>query len=264
MTATLVTHCGAVQVDRRDLDRIDAPPPTDTWFPVRHADVIDSVTRTLGAAGFDIAKQSFALSHGNHRMFSTMDLAVPLHTGVSLAIGIRNSTDKTFPLGFCAGNRVFVCDNLAFSAELLVKRKHTRFGQERFREAIVEAVTNLDQFRKAETNRIKFMEHKEIDDVAAESLILRAYDRGLIPHTALQPVLKEWREPSFDFGDRGPCWRNRAHDRAHESRHSRRRSAATDTEPQRANHTLDCRASPPRSQRSLHQGDGTRPKGALA
>lgn len=207
MTATLVTHCGAVQVDRRDLDRIDAPPPTETWFPVRHADVIDSVTRTLGAAGFEIAKQTYALSHGNHRMFSTMDLAVPLHTGVSLAIGIRNSTDKTFPLGFCAGNRVFVCDNLAFSAELLVKRKHTRFGQERFREAIVEAVTNLDQFRKAETSRIKFMEHKEIDDVAAESLILRAYDRGLIPHTALQPVLKEWREPSFDFGDWQTLWR---------------------------------------------------------
>ncbi len=96
MTATLMTHCGAVQVHRRELDLIDAPPPTDTWFPVKHADVIDGVTRTLTAAGFEIAKQSFAVSHGNHRMFSTMDLSVPLHTGVSLAIGIRNSTDKTY------------------------------------------------------------------------------------------------------------------------------------------------------------------------
>ena len=207
MTATLMTHCGAVQVQRDELDLIDAPPPTDTWFPVRHSDVINGVTKTLTAAGFQIAKQSFALSHGNHRMFSTMDLTVPLHTGVSLAIGIRNSTDKTFPLGFCAGNRVFVCDNLAFSAELLVKRKHTRFGQERFREAIVEAVTNLDQFRKAEANRINFMEHQEINDTAAESIILRSFERGLVPHTALHGVLNEWRQPSYDFGDLSTLWR---------------------------------------------------------
>lgn len=206
MTATLMTHCGAVKVQRSELQAIDAPPPTDTWFPVRHADVIDSVTNTLTAAGFEIAKQSFALSHGNHRMFSTMDLTVPLHTGVALAIGIRNSTDKTFPLGFCAGNRVFVCDNLAFSAELLVKRKHTRFGQERFREAIVEAVTNLDQFRKAETNRINFMEHQEIDDTSAESIILRSFERGLIPHTALHSVLREWRQPSYDYGHEQTLW----------------------------------------------------------
>jgi hypothetical protein len=30
--------------------------------------------------------------------------------GVSLAVGIRNSWDQSFPLGFCAGARVFVCD----------------------------------------------------------------------------------------------------------------------------------------------------------
>jgi len=43
-TTTLVTHCGAREVSREELDRIEAPPPTQTWFPVRHSTVVESVT----------------------------------------------------------------------------------------------------------------------------------------------------------------------------------------------------------------------------
>lgn len=40
---------------------------------------------------------------------------------------------------------VFVCYNLAFRSELLVRRKHTRFGHTRFVEAIAQAVGTLEQ-----------------------------------------------------------------------------------------------------------------------
>src|SRR5205823_2581486 len=135
-TSSLITHCGARQVERADLDKIEAPPATGTWFPVKHATVIDTVSQALTAAGFEIKAAKYALSRGDARLFSTMDLGTSLGSGVNLAVGVRNSTDKSLPLGFIAGSRVFVCDNLAFRSELLVRRKHTRFGQERFGEAI--------------------------------------------------------------------------------------------------------------------------------
>src|SRR4051812_22884309 len=72
--------------------------------------------------------RAIRLSRGDARLFATVDLGSPLATGVTLAVGIRNSFDKSLPLGFVAGNRVFVCDNLAFRSDLSVKRKHTRFG----------------------------------------------------------------------------------------------------------------------------------------
>ena len=111
--------------------------------------------RSLHGAGFEIRRLRFAVARRDARMFATMDLETSLARGVSLAVGIRNSTDKSLPLGFCAGSRVFVCDNLAFRSELLVHRKHTRFGEERFQEEICEAVTALDQFRVAEAARIE-------------------------------------------------------------------------------------------------------------
>jgi len=42
-------------------------------------------------------------------------------------LGIRNSHDKTFPASLVDGALVFVCDNLSFSGEIRVTRKHTRF-----------------------------------------------------------------------------------------------------------------------------------------
>jgi hypothetical protein len=50
------------------------------------------------------------------------------------------------------------------------------------------------------------MEHQEIDDTCAESLILRSFEKGLIPHTALHSVLHEWRQPSYDYGHLQTLW----------------------------------------------------------
>ena len=109
-TTTLVTHCGAREVSRQELDLIEAPPPTKTWFPVRHSTFIESVTDLLQAGGFQIRKATFALSKNGARMFSTLDLTAPVGTGVTLAVGLRNSNDQSLPQSFCAGSRVFICD----------------------------------------------------------------------------------------------------------------------------------------------------------
>jgi len=80
------------------------------------------------------------VSHGGARFFGTLDLTTSVSEGVTLAVGIRNSNDQSFPIGFCCGQRVFVCDNLAFTSEIIVSKKYTRFGQERYLEGLARAV----------------------------------------------------------------------------------------------------------------------------
>lgn len=198
MTTSLITHCGARVVTREQLDLIEAPPATATWFPVKHALVIDTVRQSLLAAGFTVERAQFALSRGDARLFATLDLASPLAAGVSLACGIRNSTDKSLPLGFCAGSRVFVCDNLAFRSELLVSRKHTRFGATRFEEAIGLASRSLVQFQEVEARRVSAFRLHDLAETKAESMILRAYEHQVVSHRLLPRVIREWRTPSFE------------------------------------------------------------------
>ena len=125
-TTTLITHCGAREVGREELDLIEAPPPTKTWFPVRHSTFIESVTDLLQAGGFQIGKATFALSKNGARMFSTLDLTAPVGTGVTLAVGLRNSNDMAFPLGFCAGSRVSVCDYADLPVMRTGRRSHLK------------------------------------------------------------------------------------------------------------------------------------------
>jgi hypothetical protein len=90
-------------------------------------------------------------------------------------------------------------DNLAFRSDLIsVRRKHTRYGEQRFASDIVTAMTKLDLFRESEAERIAAMQTTDVDDVHAESLLLRAYERGIIPAPALPNAIREWRDPSHE------------------------------------------------------------------
>src|SRR6202011_5921404 len=77
-------------------------------------------------------------------------------------------------------------------------RKHTRFGQERFREAIALAVQGLHQFREAEEARVKRFRETELSADTADALLLRAYERRIVSSQTLPRVITEWRSPSFE------------------------------------------------------------------
>jgi hypothetical protein len=158
--------------------------------------VLDSVCATLSGAGFAIVRSRLSVSHEGARFFGTLDLAATINEGVSLAVGIRNSNDRSFPIGFCCGQRVFVCDNLAFTSEIIVSKKHTRFGQERYLEGLARAVGSLDQYRRSAADWIVQMQRTELSDDMANSLLLQSYERKIVGLRLLPQVIEEWRHPS--------------------------------------------------------------------
>lgn len=200
-TSALMLHCGAREVSREELATLPCPPPTKTWAPVGHARVLETALGTLSEAGYSVVKARYGLSRNDGQFFGTLDLATPLTPDgtVTLAVGIRNSIDKTFPMGFCAGSRVFICDNLAFRSDLMVRRKHSPQGIANFSNDIASAVMQLASFKEAETVRIAALAETEMPDEKADSLILRAaVDRGIIPLRAIPHVLREWKEPRHE------------------------------------------------------------------
>jgi hypothetical protein len=202
-------HAGGKLCSYAELQAIPAPPPEGRWHPVAHATVLDTVTGTLEAAGYQVQDRKLAVARDGKRFFGTLDLTTTLVEGVALAVGIRNSIDKSFPLGFCAGSRVFVCDNLAFRSELLVRRKHTRFGQVHFSNAIASAVQSLASFKEAEGERIQRLMETNLTDDQALALIVRGMEKSVIVAPVIPKVLAEWRNPRHDYGtgDRPTAWK---------------------------------------------------------
>lgn len=198
MTSQLIAHTGARLVSLEELEKVKSPPATDTWFPVCHGKVFHSAIETLAEAGFQVHRNQLALSRNDARFFGVLDLVAPIATGVNLAVGIRNSTDKSLPIAFCAGTRVFVCDNLAFRSEIVVARKHTKFGALRFQEALAKAVGTLPQFREKEQERVLRFQNTTVSPEFAEATMLRSFEQGIVSHRMLPEVIQEWRKPSHE------------------------------------------------------------------
>ena len=116
-------HAGGKLATLDELRDCKTPPPEGRWHPVSHVKVLDTVKETLHGAGYVIKSEKYGLA--GQRPLRRPRPRDPARPRAGLSVGVRNSVDKSFPLGFAAGSRVFVCDNLAFRSELLVRRKHT-------------------------------------------------------------------------------------------------------------------------------------------
>lgn len=126
-----------------------------------------------------------------------------------LVIGIRNSHDKSFPAAIALGSAVFVCDNLAFSGEVTIARRHTRYIERDLPRIVHTAVGRLADLRGRQDERIAAYKTTDLADSLAHDLVIRAVDANVLPVTQVPTVLHEWRTPSHEefAADGKTLWR---------------------------------------------------------
>ena len=73
----------------------------------------------------------------------------------------------------------------------MITRKHTRFGIDRYQEAICKVVGELSDYREYAAFRIREMQRREVSDEQAESVLLRAFEVGIIGPHALPIAIDE-------------------------------------------------------------------------
>jgi len=203
MNGALVLHCGASEVTKEMVRKVQAPEPIDSWHPIPHGLLLDTAFKTLQDVGLNVRRERYGLNQSGDRFFGVLDLDSPIIDGVSLAVGLRNSTDKSMSAGMVLGSRVFVCDNLAFDSEIKVLRRHTP-GIIRDLPGLIEtAVGQIGAYRELAEQRIERMREFRLDDRTTHDIVVRSADDGCINWTDVPRVLKEWREPSHEaFKDR--------------------------------------------------------------
>ncbi len=111
-------------------------------------------------------------------------------------VGIRNSHDKTFPAGIVASTQVLVCSNLAFTGEIKLARKHTRFILRDLGELAHQAVQRLVSRFDEQDHRIEHYKRSPLRDTTAHDLIIHSVDKGVCSNQHIPKVLHEWRHPA--------------------------------------------------------------------
>lgn len=206
----LVLHCGARHAERDAVHEAQTPAATPTWVPIPHHRLLEQVEATLVAGGMTVVGQAHALWNGGLRYFGLLEVTNgQVHEDYGLVIGLRNSHDKSFPAAIALGSGTFVCDNLAFSSEVTIARRHTRFIERDLPRVVHTAVGTLADMRGQQEERIGRYKETELTDPAVHDFVVRAVDAEVLPPTQLPAVLREWRTPrhaEFIVGGRS-AWR---------------------------------------------------------
>ncbi|MEX0669134.1 MAG: DUF932 domain-containing protein [Pirellulales bacterium] len=206
----LVLHCGARHVERAAVTEAQTPSASPTWVPIPHHRLLEQVESTLVASRMTVVNQAHALWNGGLRYFGLLEITNgAAHADYGLVIGLRNSHDKSFPAAIALGSGTFVCDNLAFSSEVTIARRHTRFIERDLPRVVHTAVGRLADMRGQQDQRIRSYQETELSDVAAHDLLVRAVDAAVLPVTQMPAVLSEWRTPRHpEFSAAGKtAWR---------------------------------------------------------
>jgi hypothetical protein len=202
---TLMLHAGASPVSYDDLRAVQLPAATDTHVPVAHHEIVELMRYTLGFHQHDIAEEHHAITPDGARYFGVFCLRSPYGDYTDM-LGLRNSHDKSLPIGIAFGSRVFVCDNLAFSADHVIKRKHTVRAKRELPGLLSEIIVPLKDQRVAQNQRLLTYRETPLTDAAIDHAIMSMYRQDIIGVQAIGHVLKAYEEPPHDWGDK-TAWR---------------------------------------------------------
>ena len=117
-------------------------------------------------------------------------------------VGLRNSNDRMFPIGIAFGSRVFVCDNLAFMGDQVIRRKHTTKSKRELPSLLSEIVLPLQAQRLAQNKKLIRYQETQLSDLQADHAILSMYREGVIGVQGIGDVVEQFERPSHDWGAR--------------------------------------------------------------
>lgn len=196
---TLCLHAGAEPVDYDGLRTLPIPQATETHVPIPHHSVVEMVKYSLGFFGHEVVQEDYGVTPDGARFFGVLSLRSE-YGDYTDTVGLRNSHDKKFPIGISFGSRVFVCDNLAFNGEHVIKRKHTKNAKQALPSLVAQVVEPLRDQRLHQARVFDAFQGTQLRMSDVDHAIMQLYRRGVINLTRIADVLQAYQHPPHDWG----------------------------------------------------------------
>jgi hypothetical protein len=204
---TLILHKGAEPIDLPALREVATPEATRSHVPIPHHRVVDLVRHTLAYFGHEVVSEEYGITPDGMRFFGVMMLR-SAYGGYEDAVALRNSHDKSFPVGIGFGGHVFCCDNLSLVADHVIKRKHTANAKHELPGLIMEVVEPLADAREAQQKAFALYRRTTLNQMAVDHAIMDLYRGNVLNVQRIADVEREWREPTFEeFKEEENAWR---------------------------------------------------------
>jgi hypothetical protein len=111
--ARLIAHKGAQIVTRDELKNYPAPVPTETWKPVSHLQLVETLAGVMADRGLHITREQLAVQ--NHKLFGTFDTEWQKMDDFGAAVGFRMRPTKAWRFRLLS-EFAFSCATICHSA----------------------------------------------------------------------------------------------------------------------------------------------------
>lgn len=195
----LIVHAGGWEAKRADLASVPVPAETDTYMPIPHNRLLEELEVHIPRFGFKLTNERFALAREGNQMFGVLNIENGNNAkDWGLAVGFRNSYDHSFAVDVVMGHNVFICDNMAFSGEIGMNRKHTRNLFRDLPDQIYSMLHKALGLKKGIEEDIDRMKHRDLNTIDVDHYLIESLRKGVLPASSLPKVLAEWDEPKHE------------------------------------------------------------------
>ncbi len=190
---SLILHCGAFSTTYDDLLQVKLPESTTTYEPIPHHEIVNTVLSTATESGLTVRRSQYGLNKSGTRMFGVIDFDQTSHLDYRWSIGFRNSHDKSMSAGICAGSRVTVCDNMAFSGEFSFTKRHIPWNG--FLHYIQQSFLSLPEHLENLQKNLERLKTEGLSEDEARLIVFGAAETNIIDSSEVLPIWSEFLEP---------------------------------------------------------------------
>jgi uncharacterized protein DUF932 len=195
----LMLHRGGWSATLADLAAVPVPQPTESYVPVPYPRLIEEIKLHVPRFGLRVVREEYGLAREGRQMFGVLSCRNGRpEQDYCLALGVRSSIDRTLAVSCCAGSRTFICDNLAFSSEVVMHRKHTVHVFRDLPDLIYKMLSQVSSMRERIDGEIAAMKARELPPTYAHHLMVEAVKGNVVPASRLPKVIEVWDEPRHE------------------------------------------------------------------
>lgn len=196
------------KVEAEQLIGVSTPERTDSFTPIPHASLVNLTREAINRAGLEINMEEHSLARGGQRYFGGFALKGADIEGSDrqIVLGLRNAHDKSFAASICVGNRMMVCENLCFSSDIKLARRHTTNIMNDLPRVLSDAVARVVSHWNDMGKRIELYKETEISRDRVADLLIDLVDAKAFPARDIYNAVQEFRNPRHEEFKGSTLW----------------------------------------------------------
>ena len=196
------------KVNIEELAKVVTPERTETHTPIPHAMLVERAHQALDRAGLEVVEEEHALGRGGLRYFGGFAIKGEDMEAKDrrLVVGLRNSHDKSFASSVCIGNQMLVCDNLCFSSDVKLSRRHTMNIVRDLPLVLSSAISRVVSHWADMGKRIEAYKNTEVISDRCADMVVNLVDAKAFPARDVYKAVQEFRNPRHDEFKGGSLW----------------------------------------------------------